>query len=108
MKAVHIQKAQRYIEKVQYVSGVCIVLALIGYAYLLCSSVAFAVSQKELAHKSSVVTEALAQLEARYLTETQAFSHERAVARGFTAINSKTFVSAAPAFSSAVGVRVSN
>lgn len=108
MKNVRIQKTQNYIERIQYASGVLIVLALFGYAYLLCSSVAFAVSQKELAYKSSILTESLAQLEAQYLAETQSFSHERALERGLTAINSKVFVSATPAFSSATSVSVAN
>lgn len=105
-KAYSIQSG--YIEKIQYCCAVLIVCALLGYAYLLCSSVAFAVSQKDLAYKTAIVTDALAQLEAQYLSETQNLSKEMAVEKGLQTVESKLFVSASPSFSSAASVHVSN
>lgn len=108
MKNTRIQTAQNYIATMQYILSTCVALALFAYAYLLCSSVAFAVSQKDLAHRSAALTETLAQLESQYLSETQSFSKERALARGLTVIDSKIFVSASPTFSSATQVHVAN
>jgi hypothetical protein len=108
MKHTQIQTAQNYTATIQYVLGSFVVIALFAYAYLLCSSVAFAVSQKDLTYRAASMTETLAQLESQYLSETQSFSKERAIARGLTVIDSKIFVSAAPTFSSAAQVRVAN
>ncbi len=108
MKNTRIQSARNYVVTAQYILSSFVVLALFAYAYLLCSSVAFAVAQKDLTHRSAALTESLAQLESQYLSETQTFSKERALARGLTVIDSKIFVSASPTFSSAAGVRVAN
>ncbi len=99
---------RKYIESAQYILATLICIALFAYAYLLCSSVAFAVSQKDLAHKTAILTESLAQLESQYLTETHSFSREMALEKGLFTIDSKIFVSASPAFSSATPSRVSN
>lgn len=108
MKNARTLTRQNYVATIQYILGSCVVLASFAYAYLLCSSVAFAVAQKDLAHRSAALTETLAQLESQYLSETQSFSKERALARGLTIIDSKIFVSAAPTFSSATQVHVAN
>lgn len=108
MKQTRIHTGQNYLATTQYILGACVVLALFVYAYLLCSSVAFAVAQKDLSHRSAALTETLAQLESQYLAETQSFSKERALARGLTAVDSKIFVSAAPTFSSAAQVHMAN
>jgi hypothetical protein len=80
-------------ERIQYGLAVLVVSLCVSYAYLLCSSVAFAASQKELSYQSAHTVEALSALESDYFTKTSGFTEDKAKDLGLVAISEKSYVS---------------
>ncbi|MFM2414782.1 MAG: hypothetical protein RI911_475 [Candidatus Parcubacteria bacterium] len=80
------------IENIQYALSVSIVVSILIYGYLLCSSVAFAVAQRELVHHANILQSDVAQLESEYLAKSQDFTHTNAITLGLVDISKKTFL----------------
>jgi hypothetical protein len=84
------------VQHVQYGLSIAIAAALFGYAYLLCSSLAFAVSQRELAHTASSVKAEVAEYESMYLAKSQDLTEKSASSFGLVKISQKMFVETTP------------
>jgi hypothetical protein len=92
----------------QYILTTVITVALFLYAYFLCSSITYAVAQKELASRSSAITDEVSVLESKYLEETKGFTQEQARAFGLIAIAQKEFTTVSSVLGRNDSVSVAN